>query len=722
MNKVHRTLWNNALNAWVAVAENAKASGKTKTSKTLLATPLLAALTATGALAAPPTNPPATNALPTGGVVSAGTASLSQAGTTPAPVLNIHQSTPRAAINWNTFNIGQAATVNFNQPNAQSVTLNRVADHNPSQIFGKINATGQVYLVNPSGVYFSRTASVDVRGLVATTHSMSDTAFMAGGNTFLRNGATGRVENEGELKAKLDGYIALLAPEVVNKGVIVAERGTAVLANGESITLDFNADHKLSGIVVTASDIASLIENKHAIETPDGQIIMSAQSVSALRGSLIKNSGSLVANTGANSITRKGGRILLEGDEITLSGTSKIEAKGEQGGGTVLVGGDWQGSNGVYQATKTTIEAGATIDASATHNGDGGEVVVWSDIHNAIGSTAVSGAIRADGGPNGGNGGQIETSGYVLNTDGSRVTAEAPRGRAGNWLLDPYDYTLGSFSFGSTNVTIQTTDNTSCPGSISGCSVSGSVAVGNIIINGPVTSGGGNLTLIAGGGVTGNGAIYMNGGVLTINQTGDTSYGGLIDGAGTNFVKEGPGTLKFTHFSQYGGSNIVQTHGYTGTTTVRQGVLEIQQGMATSRVIVENGATYAISINNGTAHSPTYPITLSGTGVSGDGALRLIVVLGELGSPLTLVGDAGVSVPYLTTVTNSVKSLTAAGKVTGAGKLIKLGIGELVLNSNSNDYTGGTEIRAGMLTLAQPNALSTSGTIDFTGGTLKILT
>ncbi len=439
MNKVHRTLWNNALNAWVAVAENAKASGKTKTSKTLLATPLLAALTATGALAAPP-NPPATNALPTGGVVSAGTASLSQAGTAAAPVLNINQSTQRAAINWNTFNIGQAATVNFNQPNAQSVTLNRVADHNPSQIFGKINATGQVYLVNPSGVYFSRTASVDVRGLVATTHSMSDAAFMAGSNTFLRNGATGRVENEGELKAKLDGYIALLAPEVVNKGVIVAERGTAVLANGESITLDFNADHKLSGIVVTASDIASLIENKHAIETPDGQIIMSAQSVSALRGSLIKNSGSLIANTGANSITHKGGRILLEGDDITLSATSKIEAKGEQGGGTVLVGGDWQGSNGVYQATKTTMEAGATIDASATQNGDGGKVVLWSDIHNTDGLTQVSGSIIATGKAEG-LGGRVETSGYELGFNGS-VAA----GRGGLWLLDPTNVTISSSS------------------------------------------------------------------------------------------------------------------------------------------------------------------------------------------------------------------------------------------------------------------------------------
>ena len=49
-----------------------------------------------------------------------------------------------------------------------SVTLNRVLDANPSQIFGRINAPGQVFLTNPSGVYFAPGASVDVGGLVAT--------------------------------------------------------------------------------------------------------------------------------------------------------------------------------------------------------------------------------------------------------------------------------------------------------------------------------------------------------------------------------------------------------------------------------------------------------------------------------------------------------------------------------------------------------------------------
>jgi len=75
---------------------------------------------------------------------------------------------------------------------------------------------------------------------------MSDADFMAGKTTFSRNGGLGRVVNDGELKARLDGYIALMAPEVRNQGVVVANRGTVVLAAGEAITLDFDGASKLT--------------------------------------------------------------------------------------------------------------------------------------------------------------------------------------------------------------------------------------------------------------------------------------------------------------------------------------------------------------------------------------------------------------------------------------------------------------------------------------------
>ncbi len=217
--------------------------------------------------------PVAANQLPTGGQVNAGQASISQSGST----LNVNQTSQRAVVDWSTFNIGKDAVVNFQQPNAQSATLNRVMDTQPSQILGRITAPGSVILVNPEGVYFGKSSSVDVGGLVATTHNTTAQDFMSGLLKFSRNGSTGKVENEGELRAALGGYIAMLAPEVRNSGVIVANLGTVALAAGETFELKFDGNGVLSRVVVTAANINTLVENKYAIKAPGGLVILSAQ-------------------------------------------------------------------------------------------------------------------------------------------------------------------------------------------------------------------------------------------------------------------------------------------------------------------------------------------------------------------------------------------------------------------------------------------------------------
>ena len=72
-------------------------------------------------------------------------------------------------------------------------------DSNPSQILGKITANGQVFFVNPNGVYFGKSSSVDVGALVASTKNIKDADFMAGNMKFTRDGSTGSVVNEGEI-------------------------------------------------------------------------------------------------------------------------------------------------------------------------------------------------------------------------------------------------------------------------------------------------------------------------------------------------------------------------------------------------------------------------------------------------------------------------------------------------------------------------------------------
>jgi large exoprotein involved in heme utilization and adhesion len=63
--------------------------------------------------------------------------------------MNVVQGSDRMIATWNTFNIGSAARVNFAQPSASSVALNRVTSSDASQIMGQLNANGQVYLINP---------------------------------------------------------------------------------------------------------------------------------------------------------------------------------------------------------------------------------------------------------------------------------------------------------------------------------------------------------------------------------------------------------------------------------------------------------------------------------------------------------------------------------------------------------------------------------------------
>ncbi|MES2823032.1 MAG: filamentous hemagglutinin N-terminal domain-containing protein, partial [Pseudomonadota bacterium] len=421
--------------------------------------------------------PPALTELPTQGKVVAGEATITQQGAQ----MDITQTTQRGVIDWQTFNVGEQAKVNFNQPSTSSVTLNRVLGAQPSQIFGKITSNGQVFLTNSSGVYFSRTASVDVGALLATTHNISNDDLMSGNYEFNRDLATGSVVNEGELHASLNGYIALLAPEVRNEGVLVAQMGVVALASGEAISLNFDSNEHLTGVVVEPSTLKALIENKGAVYAPGGLIILSAKAVERFQGGVIKNSGSLEAT----GMTIKNGRIVLEatdlitqtesgkidasgseggsislhsnqdiildgaiaaqgsegqGGDVTLSadriglfGASAIDVSGATGGGEIFVGGGAHGQDAtISNARQTVVGAGATLNADAINAGDGGEVIVWADQ-----TTRFAGNISAQGGAISGDGGFVEVSGKAALAMTGQVDASAPMGMGGQLLLDP---------------------------------------------------------------------------------------------------------------------------------------------------------------------------------------------------------------------------------------------------------------------------------------------
>lgn len=183
-------------------------------------------------------------ATPQGGTVVGGNVTIKQ--TSPTRV-DVTQSTNRGIINWKSFNIGSNEHVNFNQPSSSSVTLNRVTGGSPSEILGRLSSNGHIWLVNPNGVFFGSEAKVDVAGLVATTHDIKNSDFMAGRYVFQSDGQPpGIIENQGRITAADAGLVAFVAPGVVNHGVINARLGEVTLASGNAFTVDFYGDQKIN--------------------------------------------------------------------------------------------------------------------------------------------------------------------------------------------------------------------------------------------------------------------------------------------------------------------------------------------------------------------------------------------------------------------------------------------------------------------------------------------
>ncbi|OWS69014.1 hypothetical protein CBI30_10840, partial [Polynucleobacter aenigmaticus] len=470
--------------------------------------------------------PPVATQLPTGSAVVGGAATVSQAGA----VMQINQATPRAAINWQTFNVGSAATVNIAQPNASSVLLNRVLDTNASQIFGKVNANGQVFLVNPNGVYFAPSASVNVGSFLATTANISTADFMAGLSTFSAGGATGSIINDGNLTAALGGYIALLAPSVINNGVVIAQMGTVALAAGNVYELQF-AGNTLSNVQVSASAVDAFVSNGNAIYAPGGLIILSAQAAHQIQGGVIGNTGVL----DATGMTNSGGVIRL--------------------------------------TASSTINVGGVIKADAAPNsvGNGGKVDIIADLTNSNSKTNVTGTITAKGGDLGGNGGQVDTSGaHVDVAETASVNTLAKNGTSGSWTLDPDGYVIAATGGDMTGA--QVTSALTTNGIVTIASTNGTNPTntsGNVDVNDNITWNNNQLVLTATKSVNVNAQLAVSGtGSLAINTAAANPAAPEV---GLNYGLNSAGFYGSTTFTQSGAGYLtINGLGYTVVNTLAQ--------------------------------------------------------------------------------------------------------------------------------------------------------
>ena len=435
---------------------------------------------------------PANNALPTGGQVAQGGASISTNGAN----MNIQQTTAKAVVNWQSFDIGKDAKVNIQQPGADSVMLNRVTGANPSQIFGQLNANGQVVLVNPNGVLFGKDGSVSATSFTASTLGISDANFMAGNMQYERNGSTASVVNQGSIKTS-GGYVALLGASVSNEGKIETNGGTAYLAAAETVKVPLSGSGRIK-LELSPSAINAAVSNSKegTIVTQGGQVYMQAAAL----------------NTAVASIIQSGA----------------VDTTGNQGGAVHLL------------ADGGTIKVDGSITANSTGQDDkgqqrkGGDIVIGRDEETGTlaASTDVSGAVLES------KGGFVDTSGHHLTADGVQVIAK-------DWLLDPDDIEINNNGTATntnysqiSNATIKTALNKGTAVTIATTTptytgitppASSTTHEGNVLVSGAITKdantslNGANpdasLTLIADNGLTVNAAITSTSGKLDINLT-----------------------------------------------------------------------------------------------------------------------------------------------------------------------------------------------------------
>ncbi len=318
----------------------------------------------------------------------------------------------------------------------------------------------------------------------------------------------------------------------------------------------------------------------------------------------------------------RGGQVLLLGDRVDLLSGSVVDASGVQGGGSILIGGDYQGANPlVRNATVTNVEEGAVVRADALLSGDGGRIIVWSDRGSLIG-----GQLSVRGGSLSGSGGFVETSSGGYLWVGSTPDLSAVAGSGGAWLIDPNNLEIVAGN-GLTNVNVAgtiytTTNDTSVLGVdriIAALRNNATVTVRTTVSG--TNSQAGNITLstdlIYTG--TGNNAlileahndIILNGSIrasatlgvnnpvaITLRADSDLDGGGSIFLNNSVLSTQG-GALTFTRPVVLGADVTITTVSGTGNGAVTfQGSLNADDAANQNRSLTINSGTGAVTFQN----------------------------------------------------------------------------------------------------------------------------
>jgi filamentous hemagglutinin family protein len=255
--------------------------------------------------------------------------------------MTINQNQSQATIDWSSFNIAPGNVVIFSQKSngvaqPQWAALNRIYDTNPSQIFGKIQADGKIYLINRNGILFGPGSQVNTHSLVVSNINITDANFTAGKLKFSAEpygpgqgtlSSQAFVSNYGTITTDSGGSVFLVGPNVVNAGTISAPSGKINLigagqksdGTGGVETVELTVD--ANGNDVTYSELQQV--PGAAYNSFTGRLVTENGGRVGMYGATVQNDGLIRSVTAF----KKGGVVILAArDKVTTGVGSRIES------------------------------------------------------------------------------------------------------------------------------------------------------------------------------------------------------------------------------------------------------------------------------------------------------------------------------------------------------------------------------------------------------------
>ncbi|HHA2689662.1 TPA: filamentous hemagglutinin N-terminal domain-containing protein [Stenotrophomonas maltophilia] len=705
MNRIYRLVFNPSLGQVQVAAEFARGPRRCapqRTCRTLWLAPLTAALLLTGSLPAM-----AQVVLPQNGSIIAGSGAINTNGN----VMTVTQASQSALIQWSSFSIGTGDVVQFNmQQGSQSTAINLVTGSSASIISGQLLSSGQVFLINPAGITFTGTASVNVGGLLASTLMPGTPGLPMDGGPLpaafqlAGGGSTGVVSNLGGTLRAAAGGISLIGGAVSNSGSIYAANGNIDLVAAGAATVVSGVSPDGMSRLAFAATAPSTVAGTGVSNV--GVLDARSISMTALMGPGLSSTGINAGGTiTANAIDAGDGSLTIHSTAPVVTSNAAITAD------TVAVVGNAVGGPVAIQIDGGRLQAGSV----ALNGGANGDVMLNGDVKADSINVAANNVVQASGALEGAltlalqGGATLGQSsnriGSIGGSVGSDLTLATSIGLSNGDALSVGGFT--ALDAGTGNITLTHSGNSfgnrvSANGGGIALVSSGTLGLGNI--NARSLAAQGSTIDLSGTIITTGDQTYQSPVILRGNSTlqGSTvQFDGSVDGS-YHLAVESSGLTTFSR--AIGGNTALQSLSVTTGTGAR-----LFGDVSATGMLAFDGPVQVFGSRNlsSVGGSLRFGGTLDGDGGSLNLSARQLTLGGAVGTRGAfdrIYGGADTLTLGSRIVANGEILLQGDVRLAGATQLVSTGGGTITTDGISSNVSGGYNL-----------ALSTSGRVQVNG-------